>query len=1225
MARTTQLVPLLAAAIAVSFLSAAAASNTTTTSHPGHLQFQSRLVQASRWRERDLPWRWGGGAAHGVRRNTVIAWVLSFLAASVSSAGGLGGGSLFVPILNLVAGLSLKRATAYSTFLITGGAASNVLFNLACTGGGGRLVDYDIALLFQPCLLLGVSIGVVCNVMFPEWLIALLFSLFLVFCTAKTYRAGVKVWRSESSAGGAHHSSKEPLLPTDAQDGSGNGAGVPWPDVALLVMIWLCFFALHVLIGDEDGKGGIMIKPCGVAYWLVTSFQLPAAVAFTCYILYAKRKKQAVQSQEDGTADLVETRMETLSSLIFPLAAFVTGILSGLFGIGGGLLLNPVLLQMGIQPETAAGTSSFMVLFCASMSMAQFILLGMEGVGEASIYAGICFVASAVGVFVIKRAIRKSGRVSLIVFVVTAIMALSTVIVAYFGAQDAWMQYISGAYMGFKPTALVLLLVAAIAASLLSAAAASNTTTSSHPGRLQVLLVQVSRWRERHLADPSSSPSGGDTAHGVRPNTVAAWVLSFLAASVSSAGGVGGGSLFLPILNLVAGLSLKRATAYSSFMVTGGAASNVLYNLLTCTCGGGGGGQLINYDIALLFQPCLLLGVSIGVVCNVMFPEWLITVLFSSFLVFCTAKTYRAGLKIWRSESRHSSKEPLLQHTAGSDAAQDGRGNGAGFPWPDVALLVIIWICFFALHVVIGDKDGKGVIRIKPCSVAYWLVTLFQLPAAVSFTCYILYAKKKKQVVHNQEDGKSDLVEIRMDTLPSLTFPLVAFVTGALGSLFGIGGGLLLNPVLLQIGIPPQTAAATSSFMVLFCASMSMAQYILLGMEGIGQASIYAGICFVASVIGVVVIERAVRKSGRVSLIVFLVMAIMALSTVIVTGFGAQDVWMQYISGAYMGFNFTLIGFVQTEKFSKVGTKSGLCSRTQPSSYSLCPGKVVVCALEKCLRKQVVCALSPTIRPSLLNGARHHSGLRQLVTHSPTPTLSSPLFLPRPSARQWPLACGRRLPRAPARPRRALRRRLPRPRRRRVPAAWVPAGGRRGRRQGTTGAGGTSFSVGGGRGGCLRGVDTGCGGSFRGVGGDDTFDGGGGGGGSSSFAAHPASSSGGTSPRSRLLPRRRRARPSARWRVQHSYEDVQVRPGSPAWRRGSALGRSGGGAASHARVLAARLLPEHCVPAARLRPGKHDRAGGRAATVGAGAAGAVAVGAQGPARQPQAQGRGRRA
>uniref|UniRef100_I1NSA2 Sulfite exporter TauE/SafE family protein n=1 Tax=Oryza glaberrima TaxID=4538 RepID=I1NSA2_ORYGL len=468
-------------------------------------------------------------------------------------------------------------------------------------------------------------------------------------------------------------------------------------------------------------------------------------------------------------------------------------------------------------------------------------------------------------------------------------------------------------------------LVAAICISFLSVACASNST-SSHPSSSSSLLTKPPQWREHLLLADSSSHVG------LSLNTVAAWLLSFLAASVSSAGGVGGGSLFLPILNLVAGLSLKRATAYSSFMVTGGAASNVLYNLL-CTGCGRRAAAVIDYDIALLFQPCLLLGVSIGVVCNVMFPEWLITALFALFLAFCTTKTLRAGLRIWSSESRgatlavaaataHGREEPLLL-PHGTDAGNGGGARGdAGFPWKDVSVLVMVWLCFFVLHVFIGDKHGKGMIRIKPCGVAYWLITLSQVPFAVAFTAYIIYAKRKKQVLHNQEDGKANPESTKMDTLPTLLFPLAAFVTGALSGLFGIGGGLLLNPVLLQIGIPPQsvvfcrvhdscssitildlqTAAATSSFMVLFCASMSMVQFILLGMQGIGEASVYAGICFVASVVGAVVIERAIRKSGRVSLIVFLVTGIMAVSTVIITFFGALDVWAQYTSGAYMGF-----------------------------------------------------------------------------------------------------------------------------------------------------------------------------------------------------------------------------------------------------------------------------------------------------------------------------------
>nr|CAD1829316.1 unnamed protein product [Ananas comosus var. bracteatus] len=187
----------------------------------------------------------------------------------------------------------------------------------------------------------------------------------------------------------------------------------------------------------------------------------------------------------------------------------------------------------------------------------------------------------------------------------------------------------------------------------------------------------------------------------------------------------------------------------------------------------------------------------------------------------------------------------------------------------------------------------QGVIHIRPCGVAYWLITLSQIPLALVFTAYILYKKKKPQLQnHEHADEKGHKEKASIEALPVFVFPSAALLTGVLSGLFGIGGGLLLNP----------TAASTSTFMVLFSASMSMVQYIILGMDGINQALIYAAICLVASVFGLVIMERAIRQSGRVSLIVFLVGGVMALSTLIITSFGAVDVWKEYTSGEYMGF-----------------------------------------------------------------------------------------------------------------------------------------------------------------------------------------------------------------------------------------------------------------------------------------------------------------------------------
>lgn len=83
---------------------------------------------------------------------------------------------------------------------------------------------------------------------------------------------------------------------------------------------------------------------------------------------------------------------------------------------------------------------------------------------------------------------------------------------------------------------------------------------------------------------------------------------------------------------------------------------------------------------------------------------------------------------------------------------------------------------------------------------------------------------------------------------------------------------------------------------------MSAVQYLFLGMEHVNTALIFAIVCLIASLIGLVVVQRAIEHHGRASLIVFSVGIVMALSTVLITSFGAVDVWRDYTSGKYMGF-----------------------------------------------------------------------------------------------------------------------------------------------------------------------------------------------------------------------------------------------------------------------------------------------------------------------------------
>jgi uncharacterized membrane protein YfcA len=409
------------------------------------------------------------------------------------------------------------------------------------------------------------------------------------------------------------------------------------------------------------------------------------------------------------------------------------------------------------------------------------------------------------------------------------------------------------------------------------------------------ILFKVQQWRTS-LKEASAAELKLSSA------IIMAGVFCFLAALISSAGGIGGGGLFIPIMTIVAGFDLKTASSFSAFMVTGGSIANVISNLF-------GGKALLDYDLALLLEPCMLLGVSIGVICNRVLPEWLITVLFAVFLAWSSLKTCRNGVKFWKIESEvargkaharpekgegeteeDSKRAPLLE-------AQENRSKPK-VPWTKLGTLIVVWASFFIVYLLRGNKDGKGIITIKPCGVEYWILLSLQIPLALIFTKLALSRSDRERSSGNQKNQETT----RLDPSTRLMFPVMSFLAGLLGGIFGIGGGMLISPLLLQAGIPPQITAATTSFMVFFSATMSAVQYLLLGMQNTEAAYLFALICFVASLLGLVLVQKAVAQFGRASIIVFSVGTVMSLSTVLMTSFGALDVWTDYVEGKDMGF-----------------------------------------------------------------------------------------------------------------------------------------------------------------------------------------------------------------------------------------------------------------------------------------------------------------------------------
>eukprot|EP00270_Netrium_digitus_P001872 TRINITY_DN12074_c0_g1_i4.p1 TRINITY_DN12074_c0_g1~~TRINITY_DN12074_c0_g1_i4.p1 ORF type:complete len:450 (+),score=79.56 TRINITY_DN12074_c0_g1_i4:195-1544(+) len=344
--------------------------------------------------------------------------------------------------------------------------------------------------------------------------------------------------------------------------------------------------------------------------------------------------------------------------------------------------------------------------------------------------------------------------------------------------------------------------------------------------------------------DPSNSSS--TSIHTWPPfvfdgKVLIATVLGCLASALASGGGVGGGGLFVPLFNLVLTFDAKTSTALSKSMVFGGALTGYLQNI-NAKHPKAKNRPLINYDIALLLQPMLLLGISVGVICNVIFPAWIIVVGLTVILSYMTYRSSKAGMTMWKKETAAENEGRIVRrilHDAG-DESVDGAVDGPGASAVGAAIEVGGSLDDLGQPLLLQVRSGRSVER-----------------------CRGRHDHHYHHLHHHHDDC-------------TMSFPMLVL---------------------------PQVTAATTAFMVLFSSSLSVAEFAMLKRLPFDFACYFAIVSFISSFMGLTVLQSAVRKHGRPSIIVFTVASILAVSVICMASFGTFDAYRRYLEGETLGFH----------------------------------------------------------------------------------------------------------------------------------------------------------------------------------------------------------------------------------------------------------------------------------------------------------------------------------
>lgn len=308
---------------------------------------------------------------------------------------------------------------------------------------------YDIVMVMEPATLLGTTYGVIASKIVPYWIITVLVVFLLLYTARTTLKKARDFKRREHSARifkdvnekNNYGTLVERNIPASVRDFYDEESDIPHgsTDAVVVRSILSLLFSIVLIVLNsfviEKGGFGFLHFQVQCGSWIFYGsvvFISVIVIALTIYNL-----NFLVKYQEEGAVDAVKLRSLTVhwelySGAKLAVLCFIAGFLSSFCGVGGSTIKNPILLHLHLNPTLAKNTSQFMLLSTVGSSVFQFWFQGTIPVNYATLFFILSALSAVIGKTAIDYYIRRSGRQSVIIYllafyIILAALAMGTI------------------------------------------------------------------------------------------------------------------------------------------------------------------------------------------------------------------------------------------------------------------------------------------------------------------------------------------------------------------------------------------------------------------------------------------------------------------------------------------------------------------------------------------------------------------------------------------------------------------------------------------------------------------------------------------------------------------------------------------------------------------------------------------------------------------------------
>lgn len=195
---------------------------------------------------------------------------------------------------------------------------------------------------------------------------------------------------------------------------------LPWQHVTILS------FLTAVVILTDNTRARVA---CGsTVYWIITAALLPITAVIMVGVGRWLCRKHAVKAAAKLDMSTGEVSWTPRNVVLYPAVCSLAGLVAGMFGIGGGIVKGPLMLEMGVLPDVAAASSATMILFTSISASTAYIGFGAVKADYGIVLFVIGLLLTLLGQVAAHQLMTRLKRRSIVVFSMAILITVAAAV-----------------------------------------------------------------------------------------------------------------------------------------------------------------------------------------------------------------------------------------------------------------------------------------------------------------------------------------------------------------------------------------------------------------------------------------------------------------------------------------------------------------------------------------------------------------------------------------------------------------------------------------------------------------------------------------------------------------------------------------------------------------------------------------------------------------------------